>query len=263
MTNRRPIPAAAGEASRPGRRAKPWGAAIVAVLLAAYAWGQPLLNDQLGWNLPSVQLGSREPATSNDRSSTATAGPDQAAAAPVSAHGAADSSPAAAASADLSPSAAASAPAAADSAAATTRSAPQSAATEADVDLEYGLLLPQGNQRFRSPAGLLYTAGSAEGHRLKHLQRHTVDDPDRPGPHGVFDGGMEGALATIDRAYQKAKTGVQTTTREERGRTIYTVDLGSRVGYVGGQEGQRRRKPMARRVRLVLEDNRVITAFPL
>lgn len=256
MTNRRPIPAAAGEASRPGRRAKPWGAAIVAVLLAAYAWGQPLLNDQLGWNLPSVQLGSREPATSNDRSSTATAGPDQAAAAPASAHGAADSSPAAAASADLSPSDA-------DSSAAAARPAPQSAATEADATLEYGLLLPQGNQRFRSPAGLLYTAGSAEGHRLKHLQRHTVDDPDRPGPHGVFDGGMEGALATIDRAYQKAKTGVQTTTRQERGRTIYTVDLGSRVGFVGGQEGQRRRKPMARRVRLVLEDNRVITAFPL
>lgn len=249
MTNRRPIPAAAGEASRPGRRrSKPLGAAIVAVLLAAYAWGQPLLNDQLGWNLPSIQLGSGDSASSDAPSAPAPAGPQ---------------STAAESSADLSPSAAASAPAAADSAAATTRSAPQSAATEADVDLEYGLLLPQGNQRFRSPAGLLYTTGSAEGHRLKHLQRHTVDDPDRPGPHGVFDGGMEGALATIDRAYQKAKTGVQTTTREERGRTIYTVDLGSRVGYVGGQEGQRRRKPMARRVRLVLEDNRVITAFPL
>ena len=88
-----------------------------------------------------------------------------------------------------------------------------------------------------SPAGLQYTPGSAEGHRLKHLERHTKDQPSRPGSHGVFDGGMEGALKTVDRAYEKAKKGTQTTTKKDKGRTVYTVTMSGRVGYVGGRDG--------------------------
>jgi len=129
-------------------------------------------------------------------------------------------------------------------------------------NLKYGLLREIGRERFMSPAGLIYTPGSREGHRLKHLERHTVDDPDRPGPHGVFDGGMEKALQTIDNAYERAKKNQRTTKKEDRGRTVYTVDMGGRVGYVGGRDGNRRRKPAARRVQLVLEDNRMITAYP-
>lgn len=74
---------------------------------------------------------------------------------------------------------------------------------------------------------------------------------------------MEGALATIDRAYERAKKNQRTTKKVDDGRTIYTVDMGKRVGYVGGRDGNRKRKPMARRVRLVLEGTRVITAYPL
>ena len=127
----------------------------------------------------------------------------------------------------------------------------------------YGMLADQGNERYLSPAGLLYTRGSQEGHRLKHLERHIEDDPSRPGSHGVFDGGMEGALAAIDLAYTRAKSGAKTTVEEEDGRTIYTVDLGKRIGYIGGSEGRRRKNPMARRLRLVVDQNRVITAYPM
>lgn len=127
----------------------------------------------------------------------------------------------------------------------------------------YGFLREVSPDRYVSPAGLLYTPGSAEGHRLEHVRRHTKDDPSRPGSHGVFDGNMEGALATIDLAYQRAKKGQRTTKQQEDGRTIYTVDMGGRIGFVGGRDGNRRRQPMARRVRLVVEGNRVITAYPM
>ncbi|MGI9474379.1 MAG: hypothetical protein ACR2NZ_22750 [Rubripirellula sp.] len=130
-------------------------------------------------------------------------------------------------------------------------------------DLSYGLLREISADRFMSPAGLLYTPGSAEGHRLEHLRRHTKNDPGRPGSHGVFDGGMEGALTAIDQAYDRAKKGQRTTKKTDQGRTIYTVDMGKRIGYVGGRDGGRRRNPMARRLRLVLEGNRVITAYPM
>ena len=105
--------------------------------------------------------------------------------------------------------------------------------------------------------------GSAEGHRLEHLRRHTKDQPSRPGKHGVFDGGMEGALVTIDKAYERAKKKQRTTKEISRDRTIYTVDMGRRVGYVGGRDGKNSGNPMARRVKLVLEGTQVITAFPL
>ena len=129
--------------------------------------------------------------------------------------------------------------------------------------LLHGLLHEISNDQYLSPAGLIYGPGSAEGHRLDHLQRHVKDQPKRPGKHGVFDGGMQGALKTIDDAYQRAQKQQRTTKTVDRNRTIYTVDLGKRIGFVGGQDGGRRRNPMARRVRLVLEGKRVITAYPM
>ncbi len=127
----------------------------------------------------------------------------------------------------------------------------------------HGLLQEISNDQYLSPAGLIYGPGSAEGHRLDHLARHVKDQPRRPGKHGVFDGGMQGALKTIDDAYQRAQKNQRTTKTVDRNRTIYTVDLGKRIGFMGGQEGDRRRNPMARRVRLVLEGKRVITAYPM
>jgi hypothetical protein len=148
------------------------------------------------------------------------------------------------------------------------RGPPDREATDSNVgpsneDLRYGLLREVSGDQYISPAGLLYAPGSAEGHRLEHLRRHTKDDPGRPGSHGVFDGDMAGALKTIDQAYERAKKGQRTTKKVDADRTIYTVDMGKRIGYVGGRDGGRRRNPMARRVCIVLEGNRLITAYPL
>lgn len=131
-----------------------------------------------------------------------------------------------------------------------------------DGDLLYGILRDTGGKRYVSPSGLMYTPGSAEGHRLEHLRRHTVDDTSRP-VHGVFDGDMAGALKTIDLAYERAKKNQSTVKKVEDGRTIYTVSMGKRIGFVGGQKGRRSKNPFSNRVQLVLSGNRVITAYPL
>ena len=129
--------------------------------------------------------------------------------------------------------------------------------------LKLGDLREIDRNRFESAAGILYTPGSAEGHRIDHLMRHTKDDTSRP-VHGVFDGGRQGALATIDHAFLKVLRGDKgISKRTEGGRTVYIVDMGKRVGFIGGQKGQRQDKPAARKVQIVLEDgNRLITAYP-
>lgn len=120
------------------------------------------------------------------------------------------------------------------------------------------------NNVFRSPAGLVYRPGSRQGHRLKHVLAHARDQPDRPGPHGVFDvGPPEKVFEIIDAAYEKASRGVDTRTRNEEGRTNHTVDMRRRVGYVGGESGNRQGRPDARRLRLILEGAYVITAYPV
>lgn len=129
---------------------------------------------------------------------------------------------------------------------------------------KYGILQEFRPNHFVSPAGVQYVPGSAEGHRLKHLARHLNDQPDRPGSHGVFDDDMEGVLHLIDQAYTLAlQNGSQVKQEIDADRTIYTVSLGRRIGFVGGREGNRRGQPNARRIRLVLEGQRLITAFPL
>jgi len=265
-----------------GRKAKAttMGGAGIAVLLALYAFAQPLLNERFGWQLPELTQAAQQdaaepaPAPQVDTVDEGLRPPGTApvkrfpsgplAKVPAEREAQNRSAPATADSSKLnhSPSGEDTSPTGVnqrDSG----RTKPQPADAGAANELLYGLLVDQGGERYVSPAGLLYTRGSQEGHRLRHLERHVVDDPDRPGSHGVFDGGMAGALRTVDRAYTKAKTGVQTSTLQEDGRTIHTVDLATRVGYVGGSEGRRRKNPMARRVRLVLERNRVITAYPM
>jgi hypothetical protein len=129
---------------------------------------------------------------------------------------------------------------------------------------DYGFLARESASEYRSPAGLRYTRGSAEGHRLAHLYRHTVDAPTRPGPHGVFDGGMPGALRTVDEAFRRARQKGRGVQHEiDEGRDLYTVELSKRVGFMGGQLGQTRRHPPATKVRLIVDGDRLITAFPL
>ena len=142
-----------------------------------------------------------------------------------------------------------------------TAAAPEAAVEPAAPRLGELTELPDGVKR--STAGLLYTPGSREGHRLTHVLRHGDDQPSRPGPHGVFDGDADDLLAVIDEAYLLVQAGSpQVQSRREGQRTVHEVNLQRRIGFVGGQEGGRRGNPPATRVRLVLEDDRVITAFP-
>ncbi len=119
------------------------------------------------------------------------------------------------------------------------------------------------NNVFESTAGLRYVSGSADGHRLKHVMQHAKDDLTKP-KHGVFEGDRDQILAVIDEAYEKTKKGDKGVRKSEEGaRTVYTVNLGRKIGYVGGSSGERSGNPECRYVQLVLEDeNVVITAYP-
>ena len=116
-----------------------------------------------------------------------------------------------------------------------------------------------------SAAGLKYGPGSKEGHRVTHIMLHEKDQPNRPGSHGVFDGTRDEIFALIDEAYLIAKKRgpPQAKIKKERGRTIYTVHLRRRIGYLGGQTGKQKNHPPLYHLRLVLEGVNVITAFPL
>lgn len=118
---------------------------------------------------------------------------------------------------------------------------------------------------FRSSAGLVYGPGSRDGHRLKHVMAHCRDEPGRPGMHGVFSvDRQEDVVALLDEAYQRTARGRPLARRrDEQERTVWTVDMERSIGYVGGQVGNRRGRPTARHVRLVLEEDRVITAYPV
>ena len=131
------------------------------------------------------------------------------------------------------------------------------------TNLRYDLLREVGLQEFVSPAGLRYTRGSEEGHRLDHLARHLEDQPDRPGRHGVFEGDMRQVLLWLDEAYGRAASKEKgTSVRQEDRRTIIETTFDQRLGYIGGREGRRIKNPSTKRLRLVVDKDRVITAFP-
>ncbi|PHQ35268.1 hypothetical protein [Rhodopirellula bahusiensis] len=242
---------------------------VIAVVIGGYTLLRPSINEATGWNLPALpgkqvakdSVAENSPSPVSDQTANPRSVPKPAESSKSSpSRGEAKTQP------QRNETAKSPGPLASKM----TRGDPDSRADSASAqatqdtsDLKYGLLREIGTDRFMSPAGVLYTPGSAEGHRLEHLRRHTKDQPNRSGKHGVFDGEMEGALATIDKAYEKAQANQRTTKEVDGKRTIYTVDMGKRVGFVGGRDGQRSRNPMARRVRLVLEGNRLITAFPL
>ncbi len=244
---------------------------LIALMIGGYSLARQPINDAMGWQLPAVpqqseakqqpqpQVVSSLPTETKSKPTIATAEKNPSATKPVETKPAENKLPARGPLAERM--ASAKTEVKADEKAESNAKAEAKAVD--DPTLKYGVLREIGSERYISPAGLLYTPGSAEGHRLEHLRRHTEDQPSRPGKHGVFDGGMEGALKTIEQAYENAKAGKRTAERTDQGRTIYTVDMGKRVGYIGGREGNQRRKPMARRVQLVLEGNRVITAYPL
>jgi len=121
-----------------------------------------------------------------------------------------------------------------------------------------------GKDHWLSPAGLHYRGRDPEGRtRLDHVLRHASDDPKRDGPHGVFDDGRDGALATIDAAWRLVQKH-EIKPEIDGGRAAYTVSLGRKIGYLGGRVGAERRHPPLTRVFIVVErgTSHVVTAFP-
>lgn len=134
---------------------------------------------------------------------------------------------------------------------------------ERDSEKVHGFLTEIGRNRFESPAGLVYGPGSEEGHRLKHIERHLEDQPKRPGSHGVFEGDMHAFLVAIDDAYSRAKRGDKGTKKiQDEGSTIYEASFKKPIGFLGGQEGGRKRNPPLKQLRVVVRGNSLITAFP-
>jgi hypothetical protein len=201
-----------------------WALAILAVLIL-YALLQPRVNGWWGWNLPSIPAMLGQESTSPIRPSKeiAKSGPKK-------------------------------------TGTETTKAKPASP----KPGLKFGLLEPRDRDRFESPAGLIYAPGSEEGHRLRHLERHLVDDPQRPGPHGVFDGDMKEFLTAIDDTYRRARGHAKgTKQRSEDAETVYEAPFEKPIGYLGGALGKERGHPKLKRMRIVLRDKNVITAFPV
>jgi hypothetical protein len=144
-----------------------------------------------------------------------------------------------------------------------TANTPGATATEHETP-RLGELRDIGGNVFQSTAGLYYRPGSQEGHRIKHILRHHEDDPDRP-VHGVFNGDRNEVFAVIDEAYLYTfdHGPPRVTTEKDDGRTIYRIDLGRRIGYVGGQSGKRQGHAAARHVQLILDGAEVVTAYPV
>jgi hypothetical protein len=137
--------------------------------------------------------------------------------------------------------------------------------TARDSDLKYDVLKSIGRDRYQSPAGLTYGPGSEEGHRLKHLERHLADDPQRPGSHGVFEGDMTAFLQAIDDAYLRAAKGANGTSKHsEDDVVVYEASFSKPIGYLGGMGGDEKHHPKLKRMRIVVSErnNYVITAFP-
>lgn len=121
-----------------------------------------------------------------------------------------------------------------------------------------------GRDRFESPEGLLYTMGRNGEHRIDHVMRHVRNDMSRP-VHGVFDAqSRDEVLALLDEAYKRVKAGdksVRSTTGENE-LTEHLVEMPERIGYVGGVRGEEQGNPATKRLELILDKNRVITAYP-
>ncbi|MDG2381459.1 MAG: hypothetical protein P8N76_07285 [Pirellulaceae bacterium] len=142
------------------------------------------------------------------------------------------------------------------------KTAPRQSST--DVSTVVGQLKEIQPNVFESPAGLIYTPGSQQGHRLKHVLAHAQDQPNRPGQHGVFrDSSQDSIVGLIDEAYREAQKGNADRSGTDSERQVWTVHMGREIGFVGGQVGRQRGHPKCRYLRIVLDGKRVITAYPI
>lgn len=243
-----------------------WVLAILAIAVI-YGFLQPTLNKRFGLQLPSIgELAEQRPAhqpqiaDSSDGDEQLELGPTAPTNGPNTANESTDS--AGADSARVS-----SAKVSSETGDSSRDSEPRATVPDATKVTKSAdpldFLETIGNQTYRSPQGLIYRRGSAEGHRLKHLERHLRNDASRPGSHGVFEGDMVEFLTKIDDAYQRAKRKDKGTKQyDEEGRTIYEASFAKSIGYLGGEQGKRRKNPKLNRLRLVVDGEAVITAFP-
>ncbi len=121
-----------------------------------------------------------------------------------------------------------------------------------------------GQDTWLSPGGLRYQGRDPEGRtRVDHILRHARDIPDRDGSHGVYDGGPDAVFGVIDEAWRNVEQKKIRPTIEGD-RSLYTVPMGRRVGYLGGRAGASRNHPPLTRMFLVVQTGtkNVITAFP-
>jgi hypothetical protein len=134
--------------------------------------------------------------------------------------------------------------------------------SQATTNSNEPFLKPAGGRNLKSPAGLIYTGGRE--HRTDHVLRHAKDIPDRQGSHGVFHANGDDVFRLIDEAYElvKSKSKQVKTTPSSGGKTEYVIDMKRKIGYKGGQSGKRANHPDLYKVKLILGDNRVITAYP-
>jgi hypothetical protein len=254
-----------------------WAVAIIAALIV-YVLLQPRLNQWFGWNLPSVaSLTGDEPAktqpkkkadakpssaSKSNKSQAATDYPELESTAPEQKKPEQKSPDKPKASSDPNnpPPSKSKASSNGTESSKTSGSATKSKSPSQSVE-DY--LKEVGKNRFESPAGLIYKPGSEEGHRLKHIERHLKDIPDRPGSHGVFDGSMVEFLIAIDDAVTRAKRKLKGTSMEEDdGAMVYEAAFDKPIGFLGGETGKRKKNPKVKKMRVVIQDDAVITAFP-
>lgn len=224
---------------------------LVAVVL--YFFLQPRLNQWFGWSLPSIaaMAGNEAPAKNPKLTNNKTGS-------------AASKSPAATKSTAEPKSPSETKPSAVSKSSSTASNGGAASPKQADEDYKYRILKPVGRDRYESPAGLIYAPGSEEGHRLAHIAKHLEDQPERPGSHGVFEGDMASFLVAIDDAYKRARGHAKgTKSRVEDGMTVYEAPFDQTIGYLGGTEGARKRNPKLKKMRLVIRDRNLITAFPI
>lgn len=121
-----------------------------------------------------------------------------------------------------------------------------------------------GGKNLRSPAGLIYGMGGGGEHRTEHVLRHAQDQPNRQGTHGVFNANGDDVFRLIDEAYELVKSkSRQVDSKESRGNMAHVIDMKRKIGYKGGQSGNRKGKPPLYKIKLILAGgNRVITAYP-
>lgn len=233
---------------------------FLVVGLAVYALVQPFANRNFGLNLPGVwQIVERLQSPDSSKTREAAKGiakDEEKALSPNSQYKGSDQeTPDGKTLANRTPGA--------DAGSAGSDGAPRNT-RDSKVDVE-SYLKKLSKNRYQSPAGLVYAPGSDEGHRLKHIERHLTDIPNRPGSHGVFDGNMIDFLKAIDQAYTRAsKREKGTSMKEDDGATVYEASFTAPIGYLGGESGKRQKNPKLNRMRLVIRDNNVvITAFPI